>query len=129
MSDHNPASRPPATRARAGWLAAAFALAATAAAAGPRPLGTIEECLESGTDLVQLPGVAGGSLSARECRGCSSARLEFGRNTRYFIGKQQVPYAKLREVAAQAESRLYVCFQPGTRTLTRLRLVAAASTQ
>lgn len=127
MNDRLAATRTPEPRRLAGWLAAALLLA-TAAAAAP-PLKTIEECLESGTDLVALPAIAGGTVLARECRGCPSVRLEFARNTRYFIGKEQVSYARLREAAARGEQRLDVYFQPGTRILTRLRLAAAASSQ
>ena len=75
------------------------ALAACAAIAGPK-LGTIEECLESGTTLVSLPGVAGGMLTVKECTACDSQRLTFDANTRYFIGKQPVTYARLRAAAA-----------------------------
>jgi hypothetical protein len=114
---------------RAGLLAAAAGLLLAAAAAAQPPLRTIEECLESGTELVTLPGVAGGSILARECRGCTSVRLEFDGRTRYFIGKEQVSYARLREAAAREGLRLYVFYQPDTRTLTRLRLVAAAASQ
>lgn len=127
MSDHNPAFRLIWLRHCAGWLAAT-ALFATSASAAP-PLRTIEECLESGTELVTLPGIAGGSILARECRGCASVRLEFDGRTRYFIGKEQVSYTRLRDAAAREGLRLYVFYQPDTRTLTRLRLVAAAASQ
>jgi hypothetical protein len=119
----------PGRLCRAGWIAAAIGVLATAAASAQGPLKTVEECLESGTDLVTLPGVAGGSILARECRGCTSVRLEFDGRTRYFIGKEQVSYAQLREAAAREGLRLYVFYQPDTRTLTRLRLVAAAASQ
>lgn len=112
---------------RGGWLAAAIAvLSATAAAAAP-PLATIEECLETGTDVVALPGVAGGTLSASQCRGCPTLRLAFDARTRYYIGRELVPYARLREAAAAGSVRLYVFYRPETRTLTRLRLVAGAN--
>ncbi len=90
------------------------------------PLKAVEECLESGTDLVNLPGAAGGSLLASQCRGCPSVRLSFDARTRYYIGKQPVPYAQLREAAARGNTRLYLFYRPGDRTLTRLRLAAAA---
>jgi hypothetical protein len=112
---------------RAGWLAAALGIFATAGALAAPPLRTIEECLESGTELVNLPGVAGGSLLASECRGCPSVRLRFDGKTRYYIGKEPVPYARLREAAALGDARLYVFYRPGDRTLTRLRLVAPAA--
>ncbi len=111
---------------RAGLLATVIGtLAASAAFAGPK-LGTIEECLESGTDLVALPGVPGGMLTAKECAACASQRLAFDRNTRYFIGKQAVPYARLKAEAAKGPTRLYVFFRPDTHVLTRVRLVASA---
>ncbi|MGQ0429585.1 MAG: hypothetical protein ACT4UQ_06620 [Gammaproteobacteria bacterium] len=116
-------------RRRTRWLAAALAaLAATVATAAP-PLAVIEECLETGTDLVPLPSVAGGTLSASQCRGCETLRLKFDRNTRYFIGKELVPYARLREAAAGGTQRIYVFYRPATRTLSRLSLEAGANSK
>jgi len=112
---------------RAAWLAAAVTAMATAAASAQVPLRTVEECMESGTDLVALPGVAGGTLSASECRGCQTLNLRFDAATRYFVGKEPVPYARFREMAAGNAIRLYVCYRPDTRILTRLRLVAAGN--
>lgn len=112
---------------RASWLAAAIGIFATCAAGAALPLRTIEECLESGTTLVSLPGVAGGSLSARQCSGCPSIRLSFDGRTRYFIGKEQVSYAKLHEAAAKGDVRLDLFYEPKTRKLTRLRLAAAGN--
>ncbi|MGQ0385036.1 MAG: hypothetical protein ACT4UP_10205 [Gammaproteobacteria bacterium] len=121
----NDATRHAPVHRCAGWLAAAAGIFAAASALAAPPLKTIEECLESGTRLVNLPGVAGGSLVASECRGCPSVRLRFDAGTRYFIGKELVPYARLREAAAKGDIRLYVFYRPGDRTLTRLRLAAA----
>ncbi|MFZ2508594.1 MAG: hypothetical protein WAW79_09010 [Steroidobacteraceae bacterium] len=100
---------------------------ASAAAIGQPRLDTIEECLESGTELVVLPGVPGGTLSARECSTCSAQRLTFDSGTRYFIGEEAVPYARLREAASKGSLQLYVFYRPDTRVLTRLRLAASGS--
>ncbi len=117
-------SAAPGHRRRAAWLVGAMAALATAAAGAVLPLKSIEECLESGTSLVRLPGVPGGSLSASECRGCPSVRLNFDARTRYYIGKEPVSYARLREQAANGDLRLDLFYDPKTRNLTRLRLVA-----
>lgn len=111
---------------RAAWIAAAIGVLATAAAGAQVPLKTVEECLETGTELVPLPGVAGGTLSASQCRGCETLRLKFDPSTRYFIGKELVPYARLREAAATGNQRIYVFYRPDTRTLSRLSLEAGA---
>jgi hypothetical protein len=112
---------------RRAWLLAAAigALASATALAGPG-LVTIEECLESGTDLVTLPGVPGGTLSAKECTACDTHRLSFDQKTRYFIGKDAVPYTRLLAAARRAPAQLYVFYRPDTRVLTRVRLVASA---
>jgi hypothetical protein len=127
MNDSKTTALKPAGRRirRGAWLAAAVALA-TSAAGAALPLKTIEECLESGTTLVTLPGVAAGSLSARQCSGCPSLRLGFDAGTRYYIGKEQVSYAMLREAAEKGDLRLDLFYEPGTRELTRVRLAAAA---
>lgn len=95
------------------------------AIAGPR-LENIEQCVESATDIVSLPGVAAGGLMARECAACESLLLNFSPSTRYFIGDEPVSYARLRTVASKRPMSLYVFYQTGTRTLTRLRLDAGA---
>lgn len=111
---------------RIGLLAAALgALVASSANAEPR-LGTIEECLETGTDLVPLPGVPGGTLAAKGCAACETLRLNFDQRTRYYIGDEAVPYSRLLAAASTSTTRIYVFYQPDTRALTRLRLDAGA---
>ena len=111
---------------RACLLAAALgALTAAQAMAGPR-LGTIEECIESGTDLVTLPGVPGGTLAAKSCTACETLRLSFDQKTRYFIGEEAVPYSRLLAAARKGPAGLDVFYRPDTRVLTRVRLVAGA---
>lgn len=107
------------------WLGAA----ATALLAGPalaqKPMVILEDVLETTSRLVSLPSSPGGSVTARECRDCASQRLEFGKNTRYYIGDEAVPYNRFRQIASQGDGRFYVYFTPETRVLTRLRLAAA----
>ncbi len=116
-----------ADRLRRACLMAAIigALAASPAIAGPQ-LGTIEECLETGTDLVPLPGVPGGTLAAKGCAACETLRLNFDQRTRYYIGDEAVPYSRLLAAASTGTTRIYVFYQPDTRALTRLRLEAGA---
>ena len=90
------------------------------------PMQNFEACLESGTRLVSLPGVPGGMLTAKECTACNSQRLTFDSNTRYFIGKQAVPYARLRAAAARGDLRLDIFYRTDTHVLTRVRLAASA---
>ncbi|MEX0744904.1 MAG: hypothetical protein WD118_04815 [Phycisphaeraceae bacterium] len=111
---------------RAGLLASVLgALAAFTAIAGPR-LETIEECLETGTDLVALPGTPVGTLSAKECSACATLRLRFDAGTRYYIGTEAVPYTRLRAAASRGTTGIDVFYHPGTLAVTRLRLVAGA---
>lgn len=112
---------------RAGWLAAAVAALATAAASAQVPLGTIEECLETGTDLVSLPGTPVGTLSAKGCSACETLRLRFDAGTRYYIGDEAVSYARLQAAASRGTTGIDVFYHPGTQALTRLRLVASAN--
>ncbi|MDH4259411.1 MAG: hypothetical protein OEW16_03815 [Gammaproteobacteria bacterium] len=129
-------TRTPNNRRSAGsalrrlWLLATVlgAITSASAFAGPQ-LGTIEECVESGTDLVALPGVPGGTLSARKCAACDSVRLTFDAGTRYFIGNEAVTYTRLLAAARKGPAQLDVFYRPETRVLTRLRLVAGGSSQ
>lgn len=111
-------------RRLARWtLGAATLLGASLALAEP-VLKTIEECVETGTTVVNLPASAGGSLSAAPCSGCPTLRLRFDAKTRYFIGKEQVSYTRFRESAAKGDLRLDLFYEPKTRTLSRLRIPA-----
>lgn len=112
---------------RASRLVAAAALLAAGAAAAAPQLQTIEECLETGTQAVSLPGTAGGSLSASPCSGCPTLRLRFDARTVFLVGKQRVNYTKFREAAGKDDLRLDVFYQPQTRVLTRLRIPAGST--
>jgi hypothetical protein len=114
---------------RARWLLASVAALACGIAAAALPLKTIEECIETGTKTVSLPGVAGGSLSASSCSGCASLSLKFDSRTQYYVGGQAVSYTKFRQAAAKNDLRLDVYYEPKTRVLTRLRIPAGAATQ
>lgn len=122
--NHDRSRRPLASRA-ALLLAG---LVAGAALAAPQ-LGTIEECLESGTRSVSLPGLASGTVSASPCSGCPALRLRMDSGTRFFIGKEQVTYARLREAAAKGDLRLDLFYEPRKLTLNRMRLAAAGAAQ
>jgi hypothetical protein len=111
-------------------LAASLAgLLVAATAVGQVPTRSLTEMLETGTDLVSLPGTPNGTLLASECRGCPVLRLSFARDTRYYIGQEPVPYARLLEAAGKGNLRLYVSYRRDNRALTRLRLVAAGVSQ
>jgi len=125
LLDRRPARAPLPAR----WLLACVAALACGIAAAALPLKTIEECIETGTQSVSLPGVAGGSFSASSCPGCASLRLKFDSRTQYYVGRQAVSYTKFRQAAAKADLRLDVFYEPKTRTLTRLRIPAGAVTQ
>jgi hypothetical protein len=105
-------------------LAACTLFAGAASAA--LPLKTIEECIETGTRAVSLPGAAGGSISAAPCAGCAAMNLRFDARTVYLVGKQAVNYAKFRQVAVKSDLQLDVFYEPKTRTVTRLRIPAVA---
>ena len=109
-------------------FAAIATLAAGAALAAPQ-LQTIEECLESGSRAVSLPGIASGTVTANPCAGCPSLRLRLDGKTRFFIGKDQVAYARFREAAAKGDLRLDLYYEPKSRTLNRVRLATASATK
>jgi hypothetical protein len=115
------------TARRTAWLAGPVAALAAMAALGQGTFQAVTGGLESGTDLVSLPSSPSGTLSATECRsGCPVYRLRFDSNTRFYIGKDVVPYAKFRE-AARGDLRLHVSYRLSDNTLTRLRIPAAVN--
>ncbi len=115
-------------RRAASLLAAALGALVATAALGQGTLTGLTGGLESGTTLVSLPGIASGTLAATECAsGCPTVHLRFDRNTRYFIGTQAVPYAKFREAAAKGDLYLLISYRLADKTLTRLRIPAAAA--
>jgi hypothetical protein len=107
-------------------LAAVMGALASATALAGSKLQTVEECLETGTDMVSLPGVPGGMLSAKACTACETHQLTFNQNTRYFIGQQAVSYARLRAAIGKGSTRLDLFYRPDNRVLTRVRLAASA---
>jgi len=122
----NRSPRASASRRVACVGALALALAAAGAAADPKLQG-VTGALESGTRLVSLPAIAGGTLSATECAsGCPVMRLRFDANTRYYIGREAVPYATFRKAASKGDLRLMVSYRLSDNTLTRLRIPAVA---
>ena len=77
---------------------------------------------------MSLPGVPSGTLSATQCRtGCPILRLRFDSSTRYFIGKNPVPYAKFREAASKGDLQLLIVYRYSDNTLTRLRIPATVN--
>ena len=121
MSHHNI----PASRITAPRVAFVLGCLVTGAALAAPTSGTIEECLESGTRNVSLPGIASGTVSANPCAGCPTLRLRVDGKTRFFIGKEQVSFARLREAAAKGDLRLDLYYEPKSRTLNRVRLATA----
>ena len=108
------------------WVGLAACALFAGAAAAALPLKTIEECIETGTRAVSLPGTAGGSLSAAPCAGCASLRLLFDARTRYLVGAETVSYARFRQAAAKSDLRMDIYYDPKSRMVTRLRIPAAA---
>jgi hypothetical protein len=112
----------------APWVAGLLGLVAATAAFADGKLVAVTGALETGTKLVSLPGVPSGTLSATECQsGCPILRLRFDGNTRYYIGKDPVPYAKFRVAAAKGDLQLLVVYRYSDKTLTRLRIPAVAA--
>ena len=126
-----PETRAAGTRRAASLLVAVVGALAATAALAQQPGGTLKAVtggLESGTRLVSLPGVPSGTLAAKECSsGCPILRLRFDSATRFYIGKQAVPYAKFREAASKADLYLQISYRYSDNTLTRLRIPAVAS--
>ncbi len=75
----------------------------------------------------RLPGIASGTVTANPCAGCPSLRLRLDAKTRFFIGKDQVAYARFREAAAKGDLRLDLYYEPKSRTLNRVRLATASA--
>jgi hypothetical protein len=128
MTQQQPTTSPALrTARRTAWFAGPVAVLAAMTALGQGTLKAVTGGLESGTDLISLPATPSGTLSATECRsGCPVLRLRFDSNTRFFIGKDAVPYAKFRE-AARGDLRLHVSYRLSDKTLTRLRIPAAVN--
>ncbi len=112
--EHTPNSetRKSAGKRAASWLVATVGVLAATAALAQGTLTAVTGGLETGTNLVSLPGVPSGTLSATECRtGCPILRLRFDRSTHYYIGKNPVPYAKFREAASKGDLHLLVSYR------------------
>ena len=123
-----PETRAATVRRMTAWVAGLLGVIAATAALAQGTLTAITGGLETGTNLVSLPGVPSGTLSATECsNGCPILRLRFDGNTRYYIGKNPVPYAKFREAASKGDLYLLISYRLADKTLTRLRIPATVN--
>jgi hypothetical protein len=115
-----------ALAALAGLLLAAAVLAPAPAARAA--LQAVEQALELPLATVRLPPAESGALVVRRCARCAPEFMRVTPGTRYFVrpGTQPVALREARKAAAGAAGRatalVYVYYEPGPRTVSRLVL-------
>jgi len=107
-------------------LFASFLLLAGLAplASGEALYGSRDNCVESSTDSVNLPVSVPYRLSLKSCPTCQVLDLQVDKNTRFYVGEEQVDLQTLRSYAGRRVQKLNVCIATGTQRLTRIVLFA-----
>jgi hypothetical protein len=83
---------------------------------------SVDDCIESSTDIVTLPVTVPYRMSVQPCPTCKSLQLAVDASTRFFVSEQAVTLAELRAQAARRVHMMVVCRATGTDRLTRIVL-------
>lgn len=121
--NQQPANTYPRSRAlRHAAMVGCIAALAWGSASAQYPLQAVDECMETSTELVGLPSTSAGMLDARQCTTCDRVYLSFESGTQFFVGRRAVPYSSLLVESRKGPQSMVVCYRPGPKTLTALRL-------
>ena len=111
---------------------ALLALPLVAAAASDRIHGphypdvvTTIQAIETGSDIVLLPGSETGMLTVNYCAGCKAATLAVNRDTNYYLGTEKVPLAELKRFLSDGRVYFMTVFA-SVKERVALRVVVAA---
>jgi hypothetical protein len=106
-------------------IAAMLVVALPAGAA--RPIHTMtEDSHELVATMLSLPSTASGTLSILGCTACERQTMTLSADARFYVGKQEVTYAMLKELlAAYPKSSVLVVTPVGKNVVTRIKLSAA----
>ena len=96
-------------------------LAFTAAPLEATTFRIVEQAVETSTMSISVPDKNAGSLAVKACPSCKPMLLRLTPETRYLIGKTEVPYAEFVDLARGSSDRGLGIFYDGKeRTITRL---------
>jgi hypothetical protein len=108
-----------------------YAIAATLVVAlpavGARPIHTVtEDGHELDASMLTLPSSASGTLSIQGCTACPRQTMTLSSDVRFYVGKQEVTLAVLKDLlATYPKSSVLVVTPVGSNVVTRIRLTAA----
>ena len=109
------------------FLYAIAAMLLIALPAGARPMNTVtEDGHELVATMLTLPSTASGTLSIQGCTACQRQTMTLSSDTRFYVGKEEVTYATLKELlATYPKSSVLVVTPVGKNVVTRIKLTAA----
>lgn len=87
-----------------------------------QPMVVLERSFESTTFSVTLPSTVPARLTVRPCDACNAETVQLATTTRFYIGKEEVPYSDFANFAQSQPRGLMIRFTPETRVATRLAI-------
>jgi hypothetical protein len=110
-------------------LLAIAAMLVVALPAAARPLHTItENGLEVVASMLRLPSSVGGTVTIQGCTACKAENLTLGADARFYVGKQEVAYAALKDLLeSNPKSAVLVVTPVGKNVITRIKLSAISA--
>lgn len=97
-------------------------LGTASAAALPDP-SVIENAVETTTKATGIP-TAVGAIAARGCTRCAERFLTLTADSKFFVGRTQVPFAEFQALAGGTRSRFMTIFYRRDNTVTRVVVAA-----
>lgn len=112
---------------KSSYLYAIAAMLVVALPAGARPMNTVtQDGHELVATMLTLPSSASGTLSIQGCTACERQTMTLSSDARFYVGKQEVTYAMLKELlATYPNSSVLVVTPVGKNVVTRIKLTAA----
>lgn len=113
---------------KSSYLYAIAAMLVVALPAGAaRPMNTVtEDGHELDATMLTLPSTASGTLSIQGCTACKRQTMTLSSDARFYVGKQEVTFAALKDLlATYPKSSVLVVTPVGKNVVTRIKLTAA----
>lgn len=103
-------------------LASSFAVPQVQAQVQPAPLKSLEDAIESSTEVVVLPTSQPGTLTFRDCaEPCKLRTLDVTAQSTFFVGASQVTLAEFNAYIRRTGPQFLMVFrQPDRKNVTRL---------
>lgn len=90
--------------------------------------GSVEQAIESTTEMVTLPEKLPGTVLIRSCAQCAPIAWSTPANARLVIGKEAISLTKLRQFVIGKRYNMVVFYDSGTKLITRIQVTGVTLT-